>query len=245
MYMYVMYVYIYMYIYIYYRYTTGYRGDTNRYRFGTALVFQFPVSGSFSSWVSWGLFWEPTPMQFRAQAAQIVHSPQLNRQVPFLNRLRPGLRFLALWPSLWFCCLIWAFSKRQQKQKKTADRMKVWSRQVLFTWRPRQRVFLDKVCIHQKDPVLKKEGNSEHGKLDNVQFLHQPQFWNVEKIQEMSFFPTIFFLPTFFSIDFSVLVASRKGWRASVPFFIIPRRCWSSGIPAMSGRHVSGGPQDM
>lgn len=29
---------------------------------------------------------------------------------------------------------------------------------VLFTWRPRQRVFLDKVCIHQKDPVLKKEG---------------------------------------------------------------------------------------
>ena len=27
---------------------------------------------------------------------------------------------------------------------------------VLFTWRPRQRVFLDKVCIHQKDPVLKK-----------------------------------------------------------------------------------------
>lgn len=29
---------------------------------------------------------------------------------------------------------------------------------ILFTWRPRQRVFLDKVCIHQKDPVLKKEG---------------------------------------------------------------------------------------
>ena len=29
---------------------------------------------------------------------------------------------------------------------------------VLVTWRPRQRVFLDKVCIHQKDPVLKKEG---------------------------------------------------------------------------------------
>ncbi|CAJ1344167.1 unnamed protein product [Effrenium voratum] len=29
---------------------------------------------------------------------------------------------------------------------------------VLFMWRPTQRVFLDKVCIHQKDPVLKKEG---------------------------------------------------------------------------------------
>ncbi|CAE7821183.1 unnamed protein product [Symbiodinium sp. CCMP2592] len=29
---------------------------------------------------------------------------------------------------------------------------------VLFLWRPKQRVFLDKVCIHQKDPVLKKEG---------------------------------------------------------------------------------------
>eukprot|EP00440_Ansanella_granifera_P042727 gb/GFBE01046324.1/.p1 GENE.gb/GFBE01046324.1/~~gb/GFBE01046324.1/.p1 ORF type:complete len:677 (+),score=111.66 gb/GFBE01046324.1/:1-2031(+) len=29
---------------------------------------------------------------------------------------------------------------------------------VLFLWRPKERVFLDKVCIHQKDPVLKKEG---------------------------------------------------------------------------------------
>eukprot|EP00931_Biecheleriopsis_adriatica_P002846 TRINITY_DN1039_c0_g1_i1.p1 TRINITY_DN1039_c0_g1~~TRINITY_DN1039_c0_g1_i1.p1 ORF type:complete len:757 (-),score=129.93 TRINITY_DN1039_c0_g1_i1:36-2306(-) len=29
---------------------------------------------------------------------------------------------------------------------------------VLFFWRPSQRVFLDKVCIHQKDPALKKEG---------------------------------------------------------------------------------------
>jgi len=29
---------------------------------------------------------------------------------------------------------------------------------VLMFWRPRQRVFLDKVCIHQTDPNLKKEG---------------------------------------------------------------------------------------
>ena len=97
----------------------------------------------------------------------------------------------------------------------------------------------------QKDPVLKKEGNSEHGKLDNVQFLHQPQFWNVEKKQEMPGHH-LFFWQHFFSIDFcgQSLVASRKGWRASVPFFIIPRRCWSSGIPAMSGRRFLV-PQDM
>jgi len=29
---------------------------------------------------------------------------------------------------------------------------------VLLFWRPKQKVFLDKVCIHQKDPLLKKEG---------------------------------------------------------------------------------------
>ena len=92
------------------------------------------------------------------------------------------------------------------------------------------------MCIHQKDPVLKKDVTLETALLevcDAHNFLKRvQQMWNCQCLG----FEGRFIKQTFdISRHKSRHVLPRKVWRASALSSIIPKLCWYCGIPAMFG----------
>ena len=235
MYMYVMYVYIYVYI-------TGTLRGIGATQTGTDLEQLWSFSSRSREPLESLEVCSGSLLLCSSGLKPPIHSPQLNRQVP--------VESAEAWTTIFgivafFVVLLSdfsAFSKRQKKNGRSHQSLIAAGLVHLET----QTEGLLGQGLHSSKRSSAQEGRELRAwQVGQCAIFTSTTVLECRKKREMPGHH-LFFWQHFFSIDFcgQSLVASRKGWRASVPFFIIPRRCWSSGIPAMSGRRFLV-PQDM